>query len=233
MSRLDPDHWPAWTPPYLLSPNAAPEQLAADASHGGRVDQLPAYAQGKLDEQYPPDPRVFAIVRQFRDVREAVRRLAGMDDDAARRRIARPGGRGSAGHVEPPHRPVDHGRRDTPPAPTDRPRTCRGGSGRTAGSTTSRLPPTRRRRPPPGCFTRPGPAQALAAAVLRDHAVHDDDARWQITARSDLVRLAARLGADVRLGIHLSEALGREIERRAGDPAAVLDLRRKFPARPE
>ena len=56
---------------------------------------------------------------------------------------------------------------------------------------------------------------------------------WQITARSDLVRLAARLGGDVRLGVHISEALGREIERRAGDPAAVLELRRRFPARPE
>jgi hypothetical protein len=30
--------------------------------------------------------------------------------------------------------------------------------------------------------------------VLRDHAVRDGDPRWQITARSDLVRLAARLG---------------------------------------
>ena len=84
-----------------------------------------------------------------------------------------------------------------------------------------------------GLLHAPGHAQALAAAVLRDHAVHDDDARWRITARSDLVRLAARIGDDVRLGIHLSESLGREIERRAGDPAAVLTLRRSFPPRPE
>jgi hypothetical protein len=84
-----------------------------------------------------------------------------------------------------------------------------------------------------GLIHAPGSAQALAAAVLRDHAVRDDDARWQITARSDSVRLAARLADDVRLGIHLSEAVGREIERLAGDPAAVLDLRRNYPARPE
>ena len=85
-----------------------------------------------------------------------------------------------------------------------------------------------------GFLHAPGSAQAVAAAVLRDHAVNDDDdARWQMNVRSDLARLAARLGGDVRLGVHISEALGREIERRAGDPATVLELRRRFPARPE
>ena len=54
-----------------------------------------------------------------------------------------------------------------------------------------------------GLLHAPGHTQALAAAVLRDHAVHDDDALWQITARSDLVRLAARIGAPGRKGIHV------------------------------
>ena len=84
-----------------------------------------------------------------------------------------------------------------------------------------------------GFLHAPGNAQAVAAAVLRDHAVHDEDPRWQMNMSSDLARLAARLGGDVRLGVHISEALGREIERRAGDPASVLELRRRFPARPE
>ncbi len=232
VSRLDPDHWPAWTPQYLLSPNAAPEQLAADASHGARVDQLPAYAQGKLDEQYPPDPRVLAIVRQFGDVRQAVRRLAGMDADLLEGGSLAPAVAAvldtSSHRIDPWITAVGTRRLR---------RLIARGVPRRLGAygwvddlspSTDPTPPTTA-----GLLHAPGPAQALAAAVLRDHAVHDDDARWQITARSDLVRLAAKLGADVRLGIHLSEAIGREIERRAGDPAAVLTLRRKFPPRPE
>ena len=122
VSRLDPDHWPAWTPPYLLPPDRAPEQFAADAAHGGRVDQLPDYAQQKLDEQYPPDP-------QAADDRRASsatcdRRFAGSPawTPTCSRADARHCGRGGAGHIEPPHRPVDHGCRNPPPSPTDRPR---------------------------------------------------------------------------------------------------------------
>ena len=121
VSRLDPDHWPAWKPPYLLSPNAAPEQLAADASHGGRVDQLPDYAQAKLDEQYPPDPRVLAIRPSVPRRPRGRARAERLGRRAARGRVARARGRGGAGHLEPPDRPVDHRRRDSPPSPAHRP----------------------------------------------------------------------------------------------------------------
>ena len=232
VSRLDPDRWPAWRPPYLLAPDRAPEQLAVDASHGGRVDQLPDYAQQKLDEQSPPDPRVLAIVRQFGDVRQAARLLAAMDDTLLEGGSLAPAVAAvldAASHRIDPWITAVGARRLR--------RLIARGVPRRLGAygwvddlspATDPTPPTTA-----GLLHAPGPAQALAAAVLRDHAVHDDDARWQITARSDFVRLAARLGADVRLGIHLSEAIGREIERRAGDPAAVLVLRRKFPPRPE
>jgi hypothetical protein len=232
VSRLDPDHWPAWKPPYLLAPEAAPEQLAADASNGGRVDQLPDYAQQKLDEQYPPDPRVLAIVRQFGDVRQAIRLLAAMDDRLLEGGALAPGVAAvldtSSHRIDPWITAVGTRRL--------RRLTARGVPRRLgAYGWVDDLSPAVDPTPPTtaGLLHAPGPAQALTAAVLRDHAVHDDDARWQITARSDLIRLAAALGADVRLGIHLSEALGREIERRAGDPASVLTLRRKFPPRPE
>lgn len=232
VSRLDPDHWPAWKPPYLLSPNAAPEQLAADASHGGRVDQLPDYAQAKLDEQYPPDPRVLAIVRQFLDVRQAVRELSGLDDALLEGGSLAPAVAAvldtSSHRIDPWITAVGTRRLRRLTARGVRRRLGAYGWVDDLSPATDPTPPTTA-----GLLHAPGPAQALAAAVLRDHAVHDDDARWQITARSDLIRLAARLGADVRLGVHLSEALGREIERRAGDPAAVLTLRRKFPPRPE
>ena len=80
----------------------------------------------------------------------------------------------------------------------------------------------------------PGYAQALTAAVLRDQAVHHADAKqWDIALDSARIRTAVALAEQVRAGVHISEALGREIERRVGEPGKVLALRRTFPARPE
>lgn len=232
VNRLNPDAWPGWQPPYVLPVEQA-EQFVQDASNGPRVLDLPQYALDRLAEQYPPDPRVDAIVRQFRDVREAARTLLEMDDALL------PGG---------PLAPAVAAVLDTSshrldPWPTAlvyrRLRRFNGrgvpwhiGAYGWVDDLTPSLDPT----PPTtaGLLHAPGSAQALTAAVLRDHAVHEAfEARWKIATQSDQVRLAARLADDVRLGIHLSEAIGREIERRAGEPGVVLTLRRDFPARPE
>ena len=85
-----------------------------------------------------------------------------------------------------------------------------------------------------GLLHAPSHAQALTAALLRDHAVRDhDSARWRIALDSAKVRGAERLAAEVRAGTHVMEALGRLIEEIAGDPALVDRLRKDFPARPE
>ena len=231
VSRLEPDRWPTWHPPYLL-PLTDAGQLEHDASRGRIVADLPDYAQTLLDASRQSDPRALAVTRQFRDVRDAVREIAELDDAV-----------GPDGRLAPAVTAVlDTASHRIDPWITAlgtrrlRRLTARGVIRRVgAYGWVDDLDPSEDPTPPTsaGLLHAPGHAQALTAAVLRDHAVHDDDARWQITARSELVRLAARLGDDVRLGIHLGEALGREIERRAGDPAVVLRLRRRFPARPE
>ena len=201
---------------------AAPtaERLANDARRGVAGRAAPRRRPGPARRSTRPTRAPSPSSASSSTCARRCASLAGYDDDAAARRSAVPRRRRGERHVEPPLRPVGH-RRWRPAACAGwPPTTCRDGSARTAGSTTSTRPPTRRRRPRAGFLHAPGNAQALAAAVLRDHAIDDDDDRWQIQVRSDLARLAARLGNDVRIGVHLSEALGREIERRAGDPAA-------------
>lgn len=231
VSRLAPGAWEAWTRAYVL-PLDDVRKLANDASSGDVVSELPRYAQDRLDSENPPNRDALAIVRQFQDVREAVRQLAKRDDALLEGGALGPAVAAvidtSSHRIDPWVTAVGTRRLR---------RLIARGVPRRLGAYgwVDDLDPAVDPTPPTtaGLLHAPGNAQSLTAAVLRDHAVHDDDARWQITARSDLVRLAARLGGDVRLGVHLSEALGREIERRAGDPATVLELRRRFPARPE
>ena len=230
VSRLG-EGWQTWTHQYLPPLDDA-RQLANDAAMGRRVADLPQYALDRLDEQFPPDRDAAAIARQFVDVREAVRELAGRDAavlDGGPLAPAVAAVVDASSHRIDPWVTAVGTRRLRRLRARDVPR--RLGAYGWVDDLDPAVDPT----PPTaaGLLHAPGNAQALTAAVLRDHALHDDDPRWQLTVRSDLARLAARLGGDVRLGIHLSEALGREIERRAGDPAAVLDLRRRFPARPE
>ncbi|MEO7784358.1 MAG: hypothetical protein ABIR97_07290 [Terracoccus sp.] len=231
VSRVNLDAWPQWTRRYLPDIDAA-RTLANDAQRGDRVDTLPQYAQDRLDRENPPDADVQAIVRQFLDVREAVRELVEHDEDLGEDGIHHPALTAvidTSSHRIDPWVSAVGARRLRRLMARDVPRRLG------AYGWVDDLDPSADPTPPTaaGLLHAPGNAQALTTAVLRDHVIHDDDTRWQITARSDLVRVAAKLGADVRLGIHLSEALGREIERRAGDPAAVLELRRRFPARPE
>ncbi len=231
VSRVDLDVWPQWTRRYLPGIDDA-RALANDAQHGGRVIDLPQYAQDRIDRENPPDENVLAIVRQFQDVRGAVRELIEHDETLSPDGVQHPALTAvidASSHRIDPWVTAVGTRRLRRLIARDVPRRLG------AYGWVDDLDPSADPTPPTaaGLLHAPGNAQALTAAVLRDHAIHDDDRRWAITARSDLVRLAARLGGDVRLGIHLSEALGREIERRAGDPGTVLELRRRFPARPE
>ncbi|GAA3077365.1 hypothetical protein [Streptosporangium carneum] len=85
-----------------------------------------------------------------------------------------------------------------------------------------------------GLLHAPSPGQALTATVLRDRAVSDPEpSRWHMDLTSRTVREAARIGEHVRLGAHLAEALGREVERIAGSRALVDQLRDQFRLRTE
>ena len=85
---------------------------------------------------------------------------------------------------------------------------------------------------PAGMLFAPSPAQALAAAVIRDRAVNDaEPARWAMDLTSRTVRDADRLAEHVRIGAHLAEAVGREVERVVADPGDVERLRREHPVR--
>jgi hypothetical protein len=87
---------------------------------------------------------------------------------------------------------------------------------------------------PAGLVHAPSPSQALTAAVLRDRAVSDPTGtRWDLFLTSRSVRAADRLAEQVRVGAHLAEAVGREIERIVGSEADILRLRRLFPLRVE
>jgi hypothetical protein len=85
-----------------------------------------------------------------------------------------------------------------------------------------------------GLLHAPSPNQALTAAVLRDRAINDPTAtRWDLDLTSHSVRAADRLAEHVRVGAHLSEALGREVERILAREADVIRIRRAFPLREE
>ncbi len=71
---------------------------------------------------------------------------------------------------------------------------------------------------PAGLLLATSDAQARTMAVLRDKAIHDPDARWQMHLDSATTAAAVRLADDVRLGVHPGEALGRRVE-------AILDRR--------
>ena len=85
-----------------------------------------------------------------------------------------------------------------------------------------------------GLLHAPSPNQAITATVLRDRAVNDPTAaRWDLDLTSRSVRDADTIAEHVRVGAHLAEAVGREVERVVADPAIVSQLRRDYPVRTE
>ena len=91
-----------------------------------------------------------------------------------------------------------------------------------------------------GLLHAPSHAQALTAVVLRDKAVSagldpEPDGRelWSMQLDSDRIRLAEELAEEVRLGAHLFEVVGRQVERVVGTSTGVAALRSQFPVRGE
>ncbi|RMB61512.1 hypothetical protein [Tessaracoccus antarcticus] len=204
-------------------------RLASGTSinHGGRVVELPDFV-GPLIARAAADPRADVVCRQFEDVRAAVEVLTKVDPALTERVL--PAVLDLTGHrTDAWWTGLAHRRLTALMAAGGRPRLgCYGWVDDLSPSEDPTAPTTA------GLLHAPGYTQAVSAAVLRDQAVHHaDDAQWNITLTSGTVRVAAGLVEQVRSGVHLSEALGREVERRAGDPALVLLLRQEFPARPE
>lgn len=84
-----------------------------------------------------------------------------------------------------------------------------------------------------GVLLAPSDAQARTAVVLRDKSRSDPEKRWHLDLTSERVRAAVRLGDEIRVGAHPAEAVGREVERLAGDRPRIDALRAKFPLRTE
>ncbi|MEU4651711.1 hypothetical protein [Nocardia fluminea] len=88
-----------------------------------------------------------------------------------------------------------------------------------------------------GLLHAPSHAQALTAVVLRDKQVTDQLTEpasrdlWSMQLESDRIRLAEEMAEEVRIGVHLHEALGRQVERVVGTRADVAALRAQFPMR--
>ncbi len=203
--------------------------LASGSSinHGGRVSELPDFVR-PLIARGDGDPRAAVVCRQFEDVRSAVEYLGKVDPELTERVL--PAVLDLTGHrTDAWWTGLAHRRLTALKAAGGRPRLgCYGWVDDLSPSEDPTAPTTA------GLLHAPGYTQALTAAVLRDQAVHHaDEAQWNITLNSRNVRVAGGLAEQVRSGVHLSEALGREVERRVGDPALVLLLRRNFPARPE
>ena len=94
--------------------------------------------------------------------------------------------------------------------------------------------PATGQRAPAEFLLAPSAAQAMTAAILRDRALSDDEPdRWHMDLTSDRVRLADQLADQVRLGSHLAEVLGGEVERVVAAELDVDRLRAAYPIRAE
>lgn len=228
VNRLDPERAPSWRPPLLLPLDRA-EELAHLAQGGDQVLQLPQFA---LDGVANGEEPLVRVVDQFESVAKAVRQIhdeAEAYDHGGRLEACLSAVVDTASHRLDPWA--------TALATARLRRLSAAGVGRRLGAYgwVDDLQPSQDATPPTtaGLLHAPSHAQALTAAVLRDRAIATDDDTWSLQIDSDSARLAKRLGDDVRIGIGLAEAIGREVERRAGEPGRVVDLRRAFPARPE
>lgn len=224
------------SPTYLL-PLSDPDRLMADAmavNEDGPVFEVPGQTAELVTVEAaaltPQDQhrRRLAAVHQFEDVRSAVRELLAADPAAVESVLT--GVLDAAGHrVDVWHTAVAHRRLQQLQAVEATPVLGAYGWVDDLKPAADPTPPTAA-----GLIHAPSHAQALTAAVLRDHAVHHaKDKRWDLRLDSAVVRLAAELGEQVQSGISLAEVLGREIERRFPEPNRVMALRTAYPARPE
>ncbi len=227
VSRLDP-----LAPPSFVLPIDEVEQffnLASGGERGGRehVFDLPEWAKERV-AIFDDDPRAAVVCRQFEDVREAVLKLGAIEPEITERAL--PAVLDLTSHrVDAWWTGLAERRLSSLVAHGGRPRLGCYGWVDDLAPNPDPTPPTTA-----GLIHAPGYAQALTAAVLRDQAVHHRDTpQWDITLDSAKVRVAAGLAEQVRAGVHIAEALGREIERRVGEPGLILALRTAFPARPE
>jgi hypothetical protein len=90
---------------------------------------------------------------------------------------------------------------------------------------------------PCGLVLAPSAAQARTAVILRDKAVYDPapaagalpgTRRWDLTLDSARVRLADFIASQVRIGAHLGEVLGREVERICATKKSIDVLRDRY-----
>jgi hypothetical protein len=217
-------------PTYLL-PLTDPDQMASDAQvadSGQPVGEVPTVVRDLFGVDPGPVPRRDAVVRQYEDVRAAVREL--VDTDRSDIDSVLTAVLDSAGHrVDVWQTATAHRRLRQLQSFAFQPVLGAYGWVDDLRPSDDPTPPTTA-----GLLHAPSHAQAVTAAVLRDQAVRNPgDDRWRLVLDSTTVRRAAELADQVRSGIHLSEVLGREIERRFPKPERVLALRRQFPARPE
>ncbi|MBA2550927.1 MAG: hypothetical protein H0V13_07735 [Nocardioidaceae bacterium] len=218
-------------PPGYLVPLSEPDRMAVDAQlvdEDGPVFEVPGQTAELVAEGVDRLPRRDAVVHQFEDVRQAVREL--VDSDPVAVESVLNGVLDSAGHrLDVWYTAIAHRRLRQLQALRATPVLGAYGWVDDLRPADDPTPPTTA-----GLLHAPGYPQALTAALLRDHAVHDtDDERWKLTLDSATVRLASELADQVRSGTHLSEVLGREIERRFPAPGRVMSLRRQYAARPE
>ena len=83
-----------------------------------------------------------------------------------------------------------------------------------------------------GVLHAPSESQAITAAILRDKEINEpEDPRWQMNLDSARIRRADRWSREVRMGVHLHELLGREVESIVGKVSLVDQLRDRFPFR--
>jgi hypothetical protein len=86
-----------------------------------------------------------------------------------------------------------------------------------------------------GLLHAPSHAQALTAVILRDKQITDrlvdpgGRELWSMQLDSDRIRLAEELAEEIRIGAHLFEAVGRQVERVVGSAEGVRALRSQFP----
>jgi hypothetical protein len=202
-------------------------QLAFDPEPFARNSGQPSRLRQLISAATPPDPAAPAeLGAQLQDVAAALRSLATVPVAELERRL-RATVDASSHRIDPwlvavPQRRLDQ-LQDAGPV-----RRRLGAYGWVDAPAPGQPGPT-----PAGLLHTPSASSALAAAVLRDRAVSDPSPRWDLDITSRGARAASRLATEVRNGAHLSEALGREVERIVGRTQDIQALRQAFPVRSE